>query len=233
MLVKLTDRVSSFFPLLLAATAVSWTGLMVVEPQPAIAQTTVNSEILLEASEEESYKVFIARAEANAAVKVQSLFDQDLLRTEVRMTVLGQRSAVITPVLKLRVSRQEWTAYPDPEIWSIYYPEGKAFLFMEPATPDEPPADVDVEPPTIDPIEPSAFEDPPLDFPDADIPAEATEEIPEDTEASDVDTTEDVTEETEETATEEAASEETTETETESSSRESNLPSRTIPTLVR
>ncbi|OKH19051.1 C-type lectin domain-containing protein [[Limnothrix rosea] IAM M-220] len=135
MVVKLSGRTRSFFSLLLAATAVQWTGLMVVSTPEAIAQTTIKSEILLEPSEEESYKVFIARAEANAAVRVQSLFDQDLLRTEAQVTVLGQRSAAIAPVLKLRVSRREWTTYPDPEIWSVYYPESKSLLLFDEALP--------------------------------------------------------------------------------------------------
>lgn len=104
----------------------------VMVPTIAIAQTRINAEVLLEPTAEEPYNVFIARAEANAAVKVQALFDQDLLRTEVRVTVLGQRSAAIAPVLRLQVSRQEWTSYPDPEIWSQYFPESSRLLSFSP-----------------------------------------------------------------------------------------------------
>lgn len=105
-----------------------WSCLELGFPQGAIAQTTVNENLLLEPSERESFAVFIARSEANAAVRVQSLFDEDLLRTEVRLTVLGRKGRAIASVLKLRVTRQEWTKYPDPEIWSIYYPEAKSLL---------------------------------------------------------------------------------------------------------
>ena len=138
--------------------------LPVVLPPVAVAQTRMNAEILLEPSADESYKVFIARAEANAAVKVQSLFDQDLLRTEVRVTVLGQRSAAIAPVLRLQVSRREWTAYPDPEIWSKYFPESRnLLLFNAPATSEPTPetlpeVDLSTTPATQDKV-PTVFED--------------------------------------------------------------------------
>ncbi len=123
-------RAGLFLPLLLGGTVFGglWLGLA---PRPAIAQTTVNVDLLLEPSEKESFAVFIARSEANAAVRVQSLFDQDLLRTEVRLTVLGQRGVAIAPVMKLRVTRQEWTNYPDPEIWSVYYPETRSLLAFD------------------------------------------------------------------------------------------------------
>ena len=235
MVVKLTNRMSSVLPLLLAATALQWSGLNVVEPLPAIAQTTVNADVHLEASEDESYRVFIARAEANAAVKVQSLFDQDLLRTEVRVTVLGQRSAVIAPVLKLRVSRQEWTSYPDPEIWSIYYPEAKAFLFTEelaPPAPAESPEMMEEEP--LEPLLPTesteTIESESIDS--ESLESESSEET--------VDTSESATETTNEEAvgdtesvTETSTDEDEAVTEEETSSSSSDLPSSSVPTLVR
>lgn len=133
--------------------------------RPAIAQTTLNTNLTLDVSARESFVVFINRAEANAAVKVQELFDQDLLRTEVRLTVLGQRGLVIAPVLKLRVTRREWTAYPDPEIWSVYYPESHLLLnFAEglppvksaPQTAPSPPNVVPSNPVPSDPVPPDA-----------------------------------------------------------------------------
>ncbi|MGB2924960.1 MAG: hypothetical protein WBB82_06650 [Limnothrix sp.] len=145
---KLIFRLGTVLPLLLTSATVG-SGMVVWEmlfkTAPAIAQTTLTTTMLIEPSEEESYDVFIARAEANAEVKVQELFDKDLLRTEVRLTVLGQKSAAIAPVLKLRVSRREWTSYPDPEIWSLYYPEAKFLLnfYEEPAPEAEPEPDTE------------------------------------------------------------------------------------------
>jgi len=143
---KMIIRVGTLLPLLVGSTAIVggnilWT--MVARPAPAIAQTTFNTNLLLQVADQETYSVLVSRAEVNAEVKVQELFDQDLLRTEVRLTVLGQNGAAIAPVLKLRVSRQEWTSYPDPEIWSVYYPESQILLnFLEEATPEPEPEEV-------------------------------------------------------------------------------------------
>ncbi len=258
MVVKLSGCKRSFVSFVLAATAMQWTGLMVLPTPQAIAQTTAKSEILLEPSEDESYKVFIARAEANAAVRAQSLFDQDLLRTEVRVTVLGQRSAAIAPVLQLRVSRQEWTAYPDPEIWSVYYPESKSLLLFDEALPvvaEEPeevadelldeleaPVDeelpVDTDMPTPSPIDPLLA---PVDIEPAAQDGEAGAEVESDTDDETPSATEETTEE--ENTTDEAedtddtpvATEEATDEpeEDEDEDDENDRPSRTVPTLVR
>ncbi|NJN71704.1 MAG: hypothetical protein HC799_02245 [Limnothrix sp. RL_2_0] len=155
MFLKKIFRAGTVLPLFVGSVTMMGSGIileLVVPMTPAIAQTTFNTNLLIPLADQETYSVLVARAEANAEVKVQELFDQDLLRTEVRLTVLGQNGAAIAPVLKLRVSRQEWTSYPDPEIWSIYYPESKILLnLVEPPTP-EPKAETETDTEEVVPI---------------------------------------------------------------------------------
>lgn len=145
---KMIFRVGTILPLLVGSSTMLGGGLVLelISPMaPAIAQTTFNTNLLIPLAEKETYTVLVARAEANAEVKVQELFDKDLLRTEVRLTVLGQNGSAIAPILKLRVSRQEWTSYPDPEIWSIYYPESQILLNLVPELTPEPEPEADRE----------------------------------------------------------------------------------------
>lgn len=158
MFLQMMLRPQFWFQLFLAGSALGgclWFEL-VYAPTPAIAQTTLNENLTLAIGGEESLGTFLRRAEVNAAVKVQQFFDRDLLRTEVGLTVMGQNGLAIAPVLKLRVTRNEWTAYPDPEIWSIYYPESATLLNLyddyEPqtVTPPEPPAPATAAPMPVD-----------------------------------------------------------------------------------
>lgn len=156
---KMIFRVGTVLPLLVGSTAMVGSGIILelVNPTaPAIAQTTFNTNLLIPLADQETYSVLVARAEANAEVKVQELFDKDLLRTEVRLTVLGQNGAAIAPVLKLRVSRQEWTSYPDPEIWSIYYPESQILLNLVPEPTPEPQPEAEEVVPIIEDTDPPA-----------------------------------------------------------------------------
>lgn len=172
------------FPKMFACSRICLTGLLLsgavslLPNVPAIAQTTVNTNLILETSADESFAVFISRAEINAAVRVQQLFDQDLLRTEVRLTVLGQRGGAIAQVLKLRVSRREWTTYPDPEIWSVYYPESSVLLgFTDGFTPTPKPVPMEL-PPEQQPIPPETPTVIPTETPTPTIPIEATPAVP-------------------------------------------------------
>lgn len=152
---KMIFRVGTVLPLLVGSTAMIGSGIileLVAPTTPAIAQTTFTTKLLLQLADQETYSVLVARAEANAEVKVQELFDKDLLRTEVRLTVLGQNGVAIAPVLKLRVSRQEWTSYPDPEIWSVYYPESQILLNLLERLEPEPEAETDTDTEEVIPI---------------------------------------------------------------------------------
>lgn len=168
MFLQMMFRPQFWFKLFLAGSALGGCLLFeqVYRPTGAIAQTTLNENLTLPIGGQESFIGFIRRSEANAAVRVQQFFDRDLLRTEVGLTVMGQNGVAIAPVMRLRVSRNEWTAYPDPEIWSIYYPESAYLLNLyddsEPSevTPPAPPAP---EPPAPMPVDGSVAPAPAVD----------------------------------------------------------------------
>mgnify|MGYP005853216157 CR=1 FL=1 len=101
-----------------------------ITPAPAQA-TTARTQIALTRQGTETYGALLRRAEAIARAAAQRAFDSDVLIASVSITVVGQNSGAIAPILRLEVDRQSWRQQPDPQRWSRYFPVSKLLLGFE------------------------------------------------------------------------------------------------------
>lgn len=107
---------------------------MAIVPQPALAYTAT-VDIELEPKANETYETLLRRAEAIARAATQRSFDQDILVTEVALTILAQGEGSTIPLLSMQVSRPQWRSRPDPQQWATYFRSAQTFLRLDqPAT---------------------------------------------------------------------------------------------------
>jgi hypothetical protein len=128
-----------------------------IVPQAAHAYTaTVDIEV--EPRVNESYETLLRRAESIVRAAAQRSFDQDILVTEVSITILAQREGATVPLMTMQVSRPQWRSRPDPKYWANYFRSAQTFLqFDQPGgTPTPQPASTPTPaptaPPAIDPL---------------------------------------------------------------------------------
>lgn len=115
-------------------------GQMAIVPQPAHAYTAT-VDIELEPKVNETYETLLRRAEAIARAATQRSFDQDILVTEVALTILAQGEGATVPLMTMQVSRPQWRSRPDPQQWATYFRSAQTFLrFNQPATSTTTPA---------------------------------------------------------------------------------------------
>jgi len=99
---------------------------------PRVAQAyTVHSDLMLDHLSNETYNNVIHRALAVARNSAQRSFDRDILITEVSVIVSTGNRGAIAPILRLRVSRDQWEKLPDPKYWTTYFATAKSLLFRE------------------------------------------------------------------------------------------------------
>lgn len=102
---------------------------------PPIAQAyTARVDVSLNHENGETYQTLVRRAEAVARAAAQRSFDQDILVTDVSVTVLVQNQGTIAPILSLEATRQGWKSRPDPQRWTKYYPTAQSLLQLPNAT---------------------------------------------------------------------------------------------------
>ena len=158
---------------------VTWLTTTAIAPQKVQAYTA-RVDVSLNRQSDESYESFLRRAEAVARAAAQRSFDQDILVTNVAVTVLGQNDGAIAPVLLLEVSRQDWRSRPDAQRWATYFPATQSLLGFEspgtevetgpvtvPGTAEPPPPPTPFPPP----IPPAQIQPPPEAIPASPIPA--------------------------------------------------------------
>ena len=100
----------------------------ILRPAPAqayVAQLAVS----LDSGPSNSYRTIVRRAEQVARAAAQRSFDNDILITEVNVTVTGSNGGVAMPVLSLNVSRNQWRGQPNAKRWATYYPMSESLLF--------------------------------------------------------------------------------------------------------
>lgn len=96
---------------------------------------TATSNVTIGRAVGETYEGFIRRAETVARAAVQRSFDQDILVTDVSVTILGENRGSIAPVVLVNVSRQSWRSRPDPQQWATYFPTTRVLLGFETQAP--------------------------------------------------------------------------------------------------
>ncbi|MEM1251595.1 MAG: hypothetical protein AAGI69_04115 [Cyanobacteria bacterium P01_H01_bin.21] len=129
----LTRRLSaSFAPMglavLLGTSSALWLTEALIMPKASYAYTS-RLNLFLTLEDGEPYGSLVRRANMAARAGAQRSFDQDLLITEVMISVTGENSdGIAVPVLNLRVSRQEWSQQPVTEYWATYFRGAQTLL---------------------------------------------------------------------------------------------------------
>jgi len=98
-----------------------------ITPPAAVAYTS-RLNLFLTREADESFEVFIQRAEIVARAAVQRSFDADIVMTDAIVTVVGDYGGIAVPILTIDVSRSEWQRRPDVEHWATYYEAAEGLM---------------------------------------------------------------------------------------------------------
>jgi hypothetical protein len=101
-----------------------------VAPPAAVAYTSRLS-LFLTRDANESFDVFVQRAEIITRAAVQRSFDADILITDVAITVVGSNQGVSMPVLSIEVSRADWQLNPDVQYWATYFSTAEGLMELQ------------------------------------------------------------------------------------------------------
>jgi hypothetical protein len=150
---------------------------------PLVAQAyTARMTLMLEYRFDETYETLLHRAEAIARAAAQRSFDQDILVTEVAVSVLGESEGATLPILTLEVTRPQWRSRPDTRYWATYFRSARNLLDLtrqqnggaparsvpsRPAAPPAPANPIPTQPPDATNPTPSTDEQP---NPDEQVP---------------------------------------------------------------
>lgn len=104
-----------------------WLTEALIAPQASQAYTS-RLDLFIAREAGESYDTLLRRGEMAARAGAQRSFDQDLLITDVSVTVVVEGDGVSVPILALRVDREEWRARPEAYYWATYYRTAEALL---------------------------------------------------------------------------------------------------------
>ena len=101
-----------------------------IAPAPAQAYLA-ELGVSIDNGSSDSYSTLVRRAEQVARAAAQRTFDNDILVTEVSVTITGNYRGLEVPILTLPVGRYDWRAQPDTKEWATYYPGSKSLLGFE------------------------------------------------------------------------------------------------------
>ena len=104
-----------------------WLTEALIAPQTSWAYTS-RLDLFLAREMDETYDTLLRRAEMAARAGAQRSFDQDLLITDVSVTVVVEGDGVTVPILALRVNREDWRARPETYYWATYYRTAEMLL---------------------------------------------------------------------------------------------------------
>ena len=110
-----------------------WLTEALIAPQASQAYTS-RLDLFLARESGETYDALLRRAEMAARAGAQRSFDQDLLITNVSVTVVVEGEGVTVPILALRVDRDEWRARPETYYWATYYRTAEVLLNSPPGS---------------------------------------------------------------------------------------------------
>ncbi len=104
-----------------------WLTEALIAPQASQAYTS-RLDLFLAKESGETYETLLRRGEMAARAGAQRSFDQDLLITNVSVTVVVEGDGISVPILALRVDRDQWRARPETYYWATYYRTAEALL---------------------------------------------------------------------------------------------------------
>ena len=89
---------------------------------------TKKTSLLIDANDNNSYKVLVTQAENLVKEKVNQEFKNNPKITDITVTILGERKSQIVPVLRLNVSRSVWEKNPVIDEFTRYFADAKYLL---------------------------------------------------------------------------------------------------------
>lgn len=104
-----------------------WLTEALIAPQASQAYTS-RLDLFLAKESGETYDTLLRRGEMAARAGAQRSFDQDLLITNVSVTVVVESDGISVPILALRVDRDQWRARPETYYWATYYRTAESLL---------------------------------------------------------------------------------------------------------
>lgn len=104
-----------------------WLTEALIAPQASQAYTS-RLDLFLAKEAGETYDTLLRRGEMAARAGAQRTFDQDVLITEVSVTVVVEGDGISVPILSLQVDRDQWRARPETYYWATYYRTAEALL---------------------------------------------------------------------------------------------------------
>jgi hypothetical protein len=104
-----------------------WLTEALIAPQASQAYTS-RLDLFLTKEPGETYETLLRRGEMAARAGAQRSFDQDLLITDVSVTVVVEGDGVSVPILALRVDRDQWRSRPETYYWATYYRTAEMLL---------------------------------------------------------------------------------------------------------
>jgi len=110
-----------------------WLTEALIAPQASQAYTS-RVDLFLARELDETYDTLLRRAEMAARAGAQRSFDQDLLITNVSVTVVAEDDGITVPILALRVDRDEWRTRPETYYWATYYRTAEVLLNAPPGS---------------------------------------------------------------------------------------------------
>lgn len=110
-----------------------WLTEALIAPQASQAYTS-RVDLFLARELDETYDTLLRRAEMAARAGAQRSFDQDLLITNVSVTVVAEDDGITVPILALRVDRDQWRTRPETYYWATYYRTAEVLLNAPPGS---------------------------------------------------------------------------------------------------
>lgn len=104
-----------------------WLTEALIAPQASQAYTS-RLDLFLAKEAGETYDTLLRRGEMAARAGAQRSFDQDLLITNVSVTVVVEGNGISVPILALRVDRDQWRSRPETDYWATYYRTAEILL---------------------------------------------------------------------------------------------------------
>lgn len=122
-------KLSNLLLVLLAAVP-----LELMNPFQEARAFTLYQDIGIARQREENFDALNIRGQAIARAYIQQSFDQDILVSEVILTIIAQNQGLISPIFKVTVTRDEWRNNPNPEFWLSSYSTSALLLKMDSLT---------------------------------------------------------------------------------------------------
>lgn len=120
-------RSPNFLLLIFSGILLSLLGIC-LKPKMAIGEGIMQT-FTVTMSEAMSWQSMYSQSEQKVEQYIQAQFSQNPDLSHLRLTVLGEKSVEIVPILSVYVTREQWQNQPQLAVWATYHPVAYALLF--------------------------------------------------------------------------------------------------------